>query len=104
MDERMYTIDLGNGTIFEDLRLNGNCYISQDELSEDDFDGMETVTITNSDGETWEMHNVELTFLSNESDGSHFGLNEMTEAQIKANSTEAQIFYTAVMTDTLMED
>ncbi len=104
MDERTYTIDIGNGTVLENLVLNGNCYVSQEEISEDTFDGMETVTITDSDGTVTTMDNVELTFVHHYPDGYYFGLNELTEAQIKALSTDAQIMYTALMTDTLIEE
>lgn len=104
MDERIYTIDLGNGTILEDLILNGNCYVSQEEVTEETFDGMEDVTITDSEGGTQEMYNVELTFVNHFADGYYFGLNEMTETQLKALSTDAQVMYTALMTDTLIEE
>ena len=61
----MYMIDLGNGTMLENLMLNGNNFVSQTEVKEEDFEGMETIVITNDeDNSVRKMNNVILISLS----------------------------------------
>lgn len=53
--ETLYTITLADGTTLENLRLNGNNYISKDEVDPDIFtDNCSPLTI--SDGENAETH------------------------------------------------
>ena len=58
--EKVYSITLADGTILDDLKLNGNNYVSQKEIKEEAFqDNLYSVTI--SDGEKEEIHtNMEL--------------------------------------------
>lgn len=102
--ETKYTIDLGNGTVLSDLTLNGNNYVSQTEVTEDTFEGMENVTITDSDGNEQTLNNVELVQCKKFEDGYYFVLREMTDAEVKQANNDAQILFTAVMTDTLLEE
>lgn len=101
----MYTIDLGNGTILENLDLNGNNFVSKEELTEEVFDGMEIVTITNNETDTVEqLHNVILVALSRYPEGWYFVLREMTEQEVKESARDAQVLFTAIATDTLIEE
>lgn len=53
--EKVYSITLADGTILDDLKLNGNNYVSQKEIKEEAFqDNLYSVTI--SDGEKEEIH------------------------------------------------
>ena len=73
------------------------------EITEDLFvDNLETVTIV-SDDETQELHHCKLIQIAHYEDGWYFIIDEMTQAEIDKDNTEAQTFYTAMMTDTLME-
>ena len=104
MEELTYSIELASGKKFLDLRLNGNNYVSSEEVTENDFDDLSEVTITDSEGRVQVLHNVELLQVQQYDDGFYFILEEMSEAKVKAMATEAQILYTARATDTLLEE
>lgn len=79
----MYKITLNDGTVLENLELNGNNYISEQVIEDSVFTGnLDTVTI--SDGETTETF-TDMKLMSNRVDGgkSWFVLGEKT-AQEKA--------------------
>lgn len=104
MEEIIYTVELGDGTTFENLTLNGNNFVSKVEISEDDFSDLSHVTITDSEGNSEEMENVELIQLMQYSDGWYFILRQLCQEEINQRNVEAQTFYTAMMTDTLLEE
>ena len=79
----MYRITLNDGTVLDDLELNGNNFISEKVIDDAVFSGnLDTVTISN--GETTETY-TDMKLLSNRVDGgkSWFVLGEKT-AQEKA--------------------
>ena len=104
MEELTYNIELASGKEFKNLRLNGNNYVSIEEVKEEDFDDLTEVTITDSEGGVQVLHNVELLQVAQYDDGFYFILAEMSEAKIKEMATEAQVLYTALATDTLLEE
>lgn len=79
----MYKITLHDGTVLENLELNGNNYIAEGVIEDSVFaDNLATVTIT--DGTTTETYE-DMVLLSNRVDGGHswFILGEKTEQQKK---------------------
>ena len=79
----MYQITLHDGTVLDELELNGNHFISEKLIDDSVFSGnLDTVTISN--GETTETY-TDMKLLSNRVDGgkSWFVLGEKT-AQEKA--------------------
>lgn len=79
----MYKITLHDGTVLENLELNGNNYIAEGVIEDSVFaDNLATVTIT--DGTTTETYK-DMVLLSNRVDGgrSWFILGEKTEQQKK---------------------
>ena len=79
----MYQITLHDGTVLDELELNGNNFISEKMIDDSVFNGnLDTVTISN--GETTETY-ADMKLLSNRVDGgkSWFVLGEKT-AQEKA--------------------
>ena len=87
----MYTITLNDGTVLENLVLNGNNYISEETIDDSVFEGnLETITIT--DGETTETF-TDMMLMSNRVDGgrSWFVLGEKTEAQKKEEAMDREI-------------
>ena len=79
----MYKITLHDGTVLDELELNGNNFISEKVIDDSVFSGnLDTVTISN--GETTETY-TDMKLLSNRVDGgkSWFVLGEKT-AQEKA--------------------
>lgn len=104
MEGQTYTIDLADGTTFENLTMNGNNYVSQEEITEEDFTDLSHVTITGSDGSEEEMDDAELVQVTQYTDGWYFILRPLSEDEIARRDVEAQTFYTAMMTDTLIEE
>ena len=77
----MYKITLHDGTVLDDLELNGNNFISEKVLNDSVFSGnLDTVTISN--GETSETY-TDMKLMSNRVDGgkSWFVLGEKTEQE-----------------------
>ena len=77
----MYKITLHDGTVLDDLELNGNNFISEKLIDDSVFSGnLDTVTISN--GETTETY-TDMKLLSNRVDGgkSWFVLGEKTEQE-----------------------
>ena len=74
----MYTITLHDGTVLDELELNGNNFISEKVIDDSVFSGnLDTVTISN--GETTETY-TDMKLMSNRVDGgkSWFVLGEKT--------------------------
>ena len=75
----MYQITLHNGTVLDELELNGNNFISEKVIDDSIFNGnLDTVTISN--GKTTETY-TDMKLLSNRVDNgkSWFVLGEKTE-------------------------
>lgn len=97
---------LADGTVIDNLVLNGNNYISQEELTEEMFDGnISTVVIEDEEAETTQtLKNCELYYLRQYKDEWWFVLNQLTDEQMQTITTNAQVMYTAMMTDTLLKE
>lgn len=77
----MYKITLSDGTELENLRLNGNNFISSELVTADLFDGkLGTVTFTGPEG-TETYHDLLLVQITREGNDWWFVLTEKTEAQ-----------------------
>lgn len=99
MDERIYKITLADGTVIDNLKLNGNNYVSEKELTDDIFIGnLDTVTIDDGDM-ALTYNNMELIQLKKYADGYYFILKEMSEAELQEIKVRADIDYIAMMTD-----
>lgn len=98
MDNKTYTITLTDGTIIENLTLNGNNYISKEQLSEEMFDD-NCRTIVISDGEKEEVHkNMELVQIVENNNEYWFVLREITEQELAQLQIQSSIEYLAMMT------
>lgn len=104
MEERTYSIELADGTLFENLRLNGNNFVSLEEITEEDFGDLSHVIITDSDGNVQEIENAELLQVAHYEGGYYFIIEAMSPAKVKALANDAQILFTAIATDTLLEE
>lgn len=99
-----YTISFADGTIIDNLRLNGNNFISGTELTEAVFAGnLRHVTITDSDGIAEEYTNMELVQLRQYGDEWWFILREKSTQQMSDERVRADIDYIAMMTDVELE-
>lgn len=112
MEERQkrYSMTLADGTLLTRLHLNGNNYISRDEVTEATFAGkLDTVIINDDDGESMTLHDAELVQITQENDEWWFILREMSEEEKRQRDIEitlldlqAQADYIAMMTDVEM--
>lgn len=99
MDKKIYTLTLDDGTEITDLRLNGNNFISDKEVTPDTFNGkLSTVAI--SDGEISETyHNMALVNITQYGEEYWFILREMSEQELQNLKNRADIDYIAMMAD-----
>lgn len=99
MDEKIYTITLKDGTQIENLRMNGNNFISQEQINPEIFDGnLEKVTI--NDGENDEVHeNMGLVQVTQMGDEYWFVLRDIPASEIANEKLRSDLDYLAMMAD-----
>lgn len=99
MDEKIYTITLKDGTQIENLRMNGNNFISQEQINPEIFDGnLGEVTI--NDGENDEVHeNMGLLQVTQMGDEYWFVLRDIPASEIANEKLRSDLDYLAMMAD-----
>lgn len=99
MDEKIYTITLKDGTQIENLRMNGNNFISQEQINPEIFDGnLGEVTI--NDGENDEVHeNMGLVQVTQMGDEYWFVLIDVPAYEIANEKLRSDLDYLAMMID-----
>ena len=100
MEEKIYTITLADGTEISNLRMNGNNFVSETEVTEDMFDGnLSEVTI--SDGESEQVLTpAELIQIAHYGDlGWYFIIREVPADILEKQQMQANIDYIAMMMD-----
>lgn len=97
MENKFYNIKLSDGTVIENLKLNGNNFISRVPLSVDLFtDNCSPVII--SDGETDEIHeNMELVQVTEMGEEYWFVLRDISKAEMERIKMQSDIEYVAMM-------
>lgn len=99
MDEKIYKITLADGTVIENLRLNGNNYISDNEITADMFLGnLSKVTINDGEKDTV-YKNMDLVQIVKYDDEYWFILRTMTKRELQELKNRADIDYIAMMTE-----
>lgn len=97
MEEMLYNIVLEDGTKIENLRMNGNNFISEEELTEDIFDGNLSNVII-SDGETEETHEHMMLASLREIDMEYwFALIDIPKSQITMDKIRSDIDYLSMV-------
>lgn len=99
MNEKIYIITLEDGTRIENLRMNGNNFISQEQIDPEIFDGnLGEVTI--NDGENDEIHeNMGLVQVTQMGDEYWFVLRDVPASEIANAKLRSDLDYLAMMTD-----
>lgn len=93
---------LSDGTELDNLELNGNNYVSKEEVTREMFEGkLDTVTIESEEG-TEEMTDCVLDNLMQYGDEWFFIIMARTPEESAALDLEAQVMYTAFETKTLL--
>lgn len=100
----MYKITLSDGTVIDNLSMNGNNFVSATELTEADFEGkLSPVTITDLETGQSEVHeHMELVQIVNTyyTEGNwYFVLRDLTEDELWRAYVMGNIDYLAMMSD-----
>lgn len=102
MENTLYKITLSNGYVLDNLTLNGNNFISEQEITDDMFTGnCASVTIEHEEsGETIvENHeNMRLVQISKMGDTWWFILDDISESEMENIKMKSDIAYVAMMT------
>lgn len=102
MNEKTYSITLSNGTVINDLKLNGNNFVSKSELTEEIFAGNCSPVVIN-DGESDETHNnMTLVQITQVEDEYWFILRDISEIEIERIKMQADIEYIAMMSEIML--
>lgn len=106
--EKSWKITLSDGTQLENLKLNGNNFISEEKIVEDDFKGKLSKVIIEgiTDGQEvkQEYQHMELVQIVHNKDGYYFVLRELSEEELYKIKTQADIEYLAMMADIDLEE
>lgn len=101
MDEFIYTITLADGTVIDNLRINGNCFFTQTEVDVSIFeDNTDPVTFSRNDG--WSEVHPHMTFEGQqEYPGGGYLLIfvDVPERDLLDQKTRSDIDYIAMMLD-----
>lgn len=105
-EDKRYTIILSDRTTIENLRMNGNNFVSKTEISESIFDGKLSIVVI-SDNTGWEEthHNMQLVQVVYYDEsygvepGWYFVLRDLSEEEIFRNKVLSDIDYIAMMAD-----
>lgn len=99
----MYKIKLSDGSVINNLTMNGNNFVSETELIEADFTGkLSPVIITDPDGNEEYHENMELVQVVNTdyTDGKwYFVLRDLTEDELWRAKMQGDMLYLSMMTD-----
>jgi len=80
---KICTLVLADGTAIENLRRNGNNYVSAEQIDESVFQGnISSLTITDNDGETITLRNAELIQQVHYDDGWYLCFREKTPQEL----------------------
>ena len=95
MEDKIYKITLSDETVLDNLRLNGNNFISSSEIN----DGNCSI-VTINDGEKDEVHmNMELVQITKVNDKYWFVLREVPETELAFVKMQSDIEYVAMMSE-----
>ena len=98
MDTKTYTITLADGTVLDDLKLNGNNFISNTAINADIFNENCSPIIV-SDGVNSETHNyMEFVQVTEQEPGKYwFVLRELSASELARIKMQSDIDYLAMM-------
>lgn len=97
MDKKTYKVTLADGTVIDNLSMNGNNFVSSEAIESSLFeDNLSPVVIY--DGENEETHtSMSLVHVTPMEDESWFALRDLTETELEAIKNRADIDYIALM-------
>ena len=97
MNEKIYTVTLADGTIIENLSLNGNNYISKEVVTPEIFNGNCSPIVIN-DGTNNEVHtNMALVQVTKVGEEYWFVLRDISDKELAQIKMQSDIEYVAMM-------
>lgn len=97
--DKTYKITLSDGNVIENLKMNGNNFVSKDEILEDIFIGnLSSVSIEDSEGVVENHANMELVQVKQYGNEYWFILRDLTEDELTKITQRADLEYVAMMT------
>lgn len=97
MVSKTYTITLADGTVLDNLKLNGNNFISNTAINADIFDE-NCYTVIISDGVNSETYNMEFVQVTEQEPGKYwFVLRELSASELARIKIQSDIEYVAMM-------
>lgn len=100
MDEKIYKLTLADGTVIDNLTMNGNNFVSKEKIDSSVFEANCCPVIIN-DGTTDEIHeNMELVQITKSVYGGYwFVLRDISEKELEQAKMKSDIEYLAMMCD-----
>ncbi len=102
--EKIFKITLSDGTQLENLRVNGNNFVSATKITENTFKGKLSKVKIESENFNQEYSNMELVQITHYDDGYYFILRKISQEELDKLKTKADIEYLAMMTDIDLEE
>lgn len=97
MDNKTYRITLADGTVLDNLKLNGNNFISNTAINADIFNE-NCYPVIISDGVNSETYNMELVQITEQEPGKYwFVLRELSASELARIKMQSDIEYVAMM-------
>lgn len=101
----MYTIVLGDGTMLENLSMNGTMFVSQEQITKELFtdEALKQVTIIENDGENTDetiLHNAVCDTVLHWPEGYLFNLRELSRQETEIRDLQEQ---NQMLTDCILE-
>ena len=99
MDEKTYRITLADGTVLDNLTMNGNNFISEEAIDASIFDGTCSPVIIN-DGTNEEIHeHMDLVQVTTVDKKSWFVLRDIPQKELEQTKLKSDLEYLAMMCD-----
>ena len=99
MDEKIYKITLADGTVINNLTMNGNNFISNEAIKASIFEA-NCCPVTINDGTSEEVHeNMDLVQVTSVEGKSWFVLRDISEKELEQAKMKSDIEYLAMMCD-----
>lgn len=99
IEEKVYSITLEDGTKLENLHLNGNNFVSGEELTKDIFDNNLGVVVINDGITDFVHHNMKLVHLTKMEEEYYFYLMEIPMSEIENAKLRSDLDYVMMMTE-----
>ena len=100
MDTKTYTITLADGTVLDNLKLNGNNFISNTAINADIFNENCSPVIINDGVDSATYNNMEFVQVTEQEPGKYwFVLRELSASELAWIKMQSDIEYVAMMAE-----